>query len=85
MKKLLIVVCLLTLTACEKSTTPRDIKAYNTPPELSDCKMYVLSNGLNNIVVVRCPNSCTSTTYKEGKTDKTTIVIDGVTYTKENQ
>jgi hypothetical protein len=30
--------------------------------------------------VARCPNSTTSTTYPAGKTQRTAVVIDGVTY-----
>nr|WP_200563205.1 hypothetical protein [Paraburkholderia aspalathi] len=51
--------------------------SYPLPPELSDCKLYKLSDGLDSITVARCPNSTTSTTYREGKSDHTAVVVDG--------
>lgn len=36
-----------------------------------------------SIIVVRCPNSTTSTTYISDKVQKTNIVIDGVKYVPE--
>lgn len=50
------------------------------PDELKDCKFYLVSNGPISMRVVRCPNSATSTTYTSGKTTRTDVVIDGVTY-----
>ena len=51
------------------------------PPELKDCKIFVLDKeDGRSITVMRCPNSTTSSTYTEGKTLKTTIVVDGVEY-----
>ena len=50
------------------------------PDELKDCKFYYVSNGDRGMRVVRCPNSTTSTTYTSGKTTRTDVVIDGVTY-----
>ena len=50
------------------------------PDELKDCKFYRVSNGEISMRVVRCPNSTTSTTYTSGKTTRTDVVIDGMTY-----
>jgi putative SOS response-associated peptidase YedK len=51
------------------------------PPELKDCKVYAISSESGrDITVMRCPNATTSTTYKEGKATRTTIVVDGVEY-----
>jgi hypothetical protein len=65
-------------------------KNYPTkPPELSDCKVYYLHNDSgDNITVMRCPNSTTSSNYttKAGKTivHHTEIVVDGVQYAKKD-
>lgn len=37
------------------------------PPELADCKVFQVSDGMRDINVVRCPNSDTSAMYKQGK------------------
>ena len=51
------------------------------PDELKDCKFYIVTDGIRELRVVRCPNSTTSTTYNSsGKTSRTDVVIDGVTY-----
>lgn len=50
------------------------------PDELKDCKFYIVTDGIRELRVVRCPNSTTSTTYSSGKTSRTDVVIDGVTY-----
>ena len=63
------------LSGCENSYREADFPA--RPPELQDCKIYYLENETGNeITVVRCPNSDTSTTYKQGKVTDTTVVID---------
>lgn len=63
------------LSGCENSYEEANFPA--RPPELQDCKIYYLENeGGNTITVVRCPNSDTSTTYRQGKTVRTTVVID---------
>lgn len=50
------------------------------PDELKDCKFYYVTDGSVRMRVVRCPLSVTSTTYTSGKTTRTDVVIDGVTY-----
>lgn len=45
------------------------------PPELLDCKVFQISDGIRNINVVRCPNSDTSTMYKQGKTTKHSVTL----------
>ena len=73
-------VAALMLAGCGPSSV---ITNYPMPPELSDCSQYRLRDGDlgTTIVVVRCPNSTTSTTYPVGKSRSTTVVIDGVEYT----
>lgn len=74
-KKLLIVGALVVLTACTPST--KQFHPQVLPSELSDCKFYTVNpDGMQNITVVRCPNSSTSTQYKSGKTTLSATVID---------
>jgi hypothetical protein len=55
-------------------------KIYDIPKQLSDCTFVRLTASWNaSIVVVRCPNSVTTTTVLN-KARTTTIVIDGVKY-----
>lgn len=91
MKYLLLV---LLLTGCERYPPSVVEASVQTalPDELKDCKRYEIhpETYRNSYpeVIYRCPNSTTSTTVTipQGKTTikKTTIVIDGVTYTKNN-
>jgi hypothetical protein len=46
------------------------------PPELSDCKVYWISNGYEGLYVVRCPNSQTSATWRSGKIRRTSVTIE---------
>ena len=75
-----VVVAVAVLAGCGPSSV---ITNYPMPPELSDCSQYRLRAGDlgTTIVVVRCPNSTTSTTHPVGKSRSTTVVIDGVEYT----
>lgn len=89
MKKLinvtLLTIATLMVTGCDDSDTgsQRNVTAkYNLPTEMADCVIYRMSGGMsvNELTVVRCPNSTTSTTHQEGKVRRTTIVVDGVQY-----
>ena len=73
------IACLL--SACDPSA--KQVTFPVLPDELKDCTFHYISGGLNGITVARCPNSTTSTTYRSGKTTRTTVVIDGVEYTKK--
>jgi hypothetical protein len=81
MKKIIALAFIMLLTACERKTV--DVAGnYAIPQELSDCifrRMY--SHTASFITVVRCPNSAT-TTVQSDKAHTTTIVVDGVTYSK---
>lgn len=64
----------LVLSACgEPSYKPLNEVAL--PPELSDCKVFQVSDGMRDINVVRCPNSDTSTSYKQGKATRHTVTL----------
>lgn len=60
------------LSGCEKSTTEAT-EAFAMPEGMEDCKVYYMSssNG-SNLVVVRCPNSATTT--RSGKNTNVTVV-----------
>lgn len=84
MKKL-IVIGLLTigLFGCEK--TSEDISTNFILPEgLEDCSVFKINGGDGDqLKIVRCPNSSTSSTYRSGKVTRTNVVVDGVEYIKK--
>ena len=45
---------------------------YSLPAELSDCKIFYISDGSKGLYVVRCPNSYTSTTWTRSCGNKCT-------------
>jgi len=81
-RKLIYIIVLMSalfISGCENKYEEIDYPV--RPPELNDCAIYRLSNSEGgSIVVVRCPNSTTSTTYPQGKTQGSSIVVDGVEY-----
>lgn len=90
MKYLLLI---LLFTGCTPSTpSVSEVKIQTTlPEELKDCKRFVIvatshSSTQYPEIVYHCPNSITSTTVttlqNKATIKKTTIVIDGVTYSK---
>lgn len=79
MKKMLLFITMLMLTGCESSYEEQTFPVL--PTELVGCKFFQLENSDGiRISVARCPSSTTSTTYQSGKTHRTAVVIDGVTY-----
>lgn len=73
--KTLICFTLLLLSACEPRYTERT--GYKLPKELEDCKFYELyDSNAERIKITRCPNSQTSTNYRNGKHDGTHVVIE---------
>lgn len=85
MKRGLLVAISMLLVAC--GPYGKDVTANFSamPNELSDCKIYEISSKTYVLNVVRCPNSSTSTTYQQGKTSATVVVIDGAEYVKKEQ
>lgn len=81
MKNLIFVIIAISVAACTPSATNVS-DSYALPDELKDCTITNLQGRYTYLNVVRCPNSSTSTTYPMGKTQQTTIVIDGETYAK---
>ena len=88
MKLLLIALMLVIAGCCSGCDIDYSPKEYNynghLPKDLADCKVYRI-NGPDapNVLVVRCPNSSTTTRYQEGKATRTTVVIDGVEYVQK--
>lgn len=80
MKYFYALMCLVLLVSC--SETREYTQRMNMPAELSDCRMYDVAShdGNISITVMRCPNSTTTTQYKDGKYTEETILIDGVEY-----
>lgn len=51
------------------------------PDELKDCRFFYITNDKGeSLTVVRCPISVTTTAYRQGKSTRTSVVIDGAEY-----
>lgn len=78
MLKLLTLVMTILLVGCNPSYENKDA-SYRLPPEMQDCKIYKLNGDATSkdVIVVRCPNSQTTTSYKYGKNSQShTTVFD---------
>ena len=75
----------LTLVLLAGCTPSANEQTWPVLPEgLKDCKFYKLTDdSANTIKVARCPMSSASISYQSGKVTATTVVIDGVEYTKK--
>jgi hypothetical protein len=64
------------LVACQE--TEESTNQYNLPAELKDCKIHSVGrkDGGSSIIVVRCPNSNTTTAYRNGKRTDYLTVLD---------
>jgi hypothetical protein len=89
MKTALILAMLAALVACtqsggdDSSTTPAPVlDKFNFDADgMRDCTGYeVYYNHYGSVTAIRCPNSTVTTTYRQGKSSRTVVVIDGVTY-----
>lgn len=78
MKKIItIILCVFLLTGCDPKSTDTT-STYKLPPQLSNCKVFQLTNSHGGIVTALvCPNSTTSTTYSSGKTTATVVTFNG--------
>lgn len=81
MKRLIAIAALAFVAGCAPSSSKITFPV--VPDELHDCTFHEISDGMTRIKVARCPNSTTSTTYQQGKTTSTAVVIDGVEYVKK--
>lgn len=88
MKLIVLLLSVFALVSCSSDYTPKDkTNSYVIPETLKDCNISELSGSLeNDIIVVRCPLSTTSTTWTErsGKVNRTytVVTIDGKEYQK---
>ena len=71
-----ILVFAVMLSGCAPSAEERTANFTVMPEGLKDCKVYRISDGSENITVVRCPNSSTTSSNRIGKTKKTVTTID---------
>lgn len=80
MWKTIIALGVLFLTGCNPSYDNQDSN-YELPPDMRDCSIYKLNGSTfrDDLIVVRCPNSQTTTSYRYGKssTQHITIVDEG--------
>lgn len=75
MKIIFLLALLVLITGCENAA--KELKFPVLPPDLQDCKIYYLTNEKGfNITIARCPNSTTTTNYKQGKSSHSTVVVD---------
>jgi hypothetical protein len=88
MKKVMIYITVIPITAallmlygCTKEA--RLDTSFPLPPELADCKIYKLSDGVGSAMyVMRCGNTV-SLDQPNGKTRRSVITVDGETYIKQ--
>tara|TARA_B100000073_G_C23723299_1_gene568386 strand:- start:1881 stop:2111 length:231 start_codon:yes stop_codon:yes gene_type:complete len=75
MKFLFLILTVLFLSACTPSHKNKT-QSFSLPPELADCKVFMLSNDIgSSIYVTRCPNSTTNTSTT-GKNAQSVTVIE---------
>ena len=77
MNKIIIgcILSLVVLTGCEPSSNKVEYPVLHE--DLKDCKFYTISrNGLGKVLVVRCPNSSTTTSYMDGKVSRNITVVE---------
>lgn len=100
MKNICLALLIICLTACDNHSQ-NVTSNYSVPSELNDCKIFRVVNTSGNVLyVTRCPNSSTTTyvAQKNGVTTtvldapivtppkpKVTIIVNGVTYVKEEK
>lgn len=77
MKKLIIIVVMALLAGCSDSA--REVHVNIMPEGLKDCRYYELVVQGNTVKVMRCPNSTTSTNWRQqsGKSNvgRTSVVV----------
>jgi intein/homing endonuclease len=77
MKKIiLILITLVSFMACSKKTQEYT-DSFLLPEELKDCKIFWMrGENVGSMKIVRCPNSSTTTSYEDGKTQKDITVAE---------
>lgn len=92
MKILMLILISFILVSCgEDSRVRNETHRFSLNEELKDCKIYTLISQANSIganrylEVVRCPNSSTTTNYRNGKTDEAVTVVEEPLETEEQK
>jgi|688.fasta_scaffold949377_2 hypothetical protein len=49
------------MVSCSPHHTPQT--KYSLPSELKDCKIFLISDGVKELYVVKCPNADTTTSW----------------------
>lgn len=76
MRKVAILLVALLVSACSPQYSEKNYPVL--PPELKDCRFFKVTSGDGlYITVVRCPNSSTATSEKDGKTWRYTALVEG--------
>lgn len=71
------VIAASTLVGCSRKLHTDETSQYSIPTALKDCQIYGLnSDTRSDLVVVRCPNSSTTTAFKEGKQTRHVSTIE---------
>ncbi len=85
MKKVLLAIAIMAaLSGCSDTARPLYFPAM--PREFKDCNIVVVTNSEGaHVTLARCPNSTTSATVPSGKTQVTTMTIDGVEYVSKGK
>lgn len=89
MKYIALALFALLLTGCGETRTEEVQARYQMPDGMHDCQVFdMVSQTAQDIIVVRCPLSSTSTSYSytSGKTthERRSVVVDGVTFIEES-
>lgn len=74
----LVIASTLALAACDP--TMREQKPAVWPSDLKDCKVYSIFDPkmqVSRLVIVRCPNSQTAVSQRDGKVDSAIVTVDG--------
>jgi hypothetical protein len=81
MKKLILLIALVSLTfvSCERGSTSLNLNGteQGLPPELKGLRVYTVQDGITHVKVALFNGQVNSVTYPVGKTEETTIIING--------
>ena len=85
MKKVALAVVLMALAGCDAKSNVMHFDA-ELPDGFKDCAFAkMLQKDGATYVIGRCPNSTTTVSQKQGKTQTSVAVVDGVEYVQKEQ
>lgn len=88
---MLIMVSILFAGCGNRGETINKTHRFTLNEELKDCKIYTLISEPNSmgfkqyLQVVRCPNSSTTTNYRNGKRDESVTVVEAPVETEDQK